>query len=448
MFLASLQTGSANLITPLNQRSVTEGNAEGFLNVVTQPAFENIEPPQNDRNQFLQTGHLSDEGPSIAPTAVSSVLGDNSYNQLDHLPPPGLSRLVLGEPETTSASQSIQPPPGLDRMVPGTELSNAVNLNLERQADGQDVVQAPVQNRLTTTATPTQYHQLEGGRNMNDRNLYFVAGENNTDSPIQRVVTGDDNLHNIDNPVTEPRELVMDGENLEDDNQQQAPPVAKREEPIEGANTSDELANQHAVSLPQQTDLSENFHPKFNPNSNPSTGNEESDREKYYQKKNTEGRKSEERSNRRGAKRYDTEDTDHSMRDSRVYRDGRNSKNDKSERYDRERESAKSRDKYSQRSHRERPKEKYSRDGYEETRYERKPADKYRDSDKYSRYETDGSRYDTEDPKYEKSSRRKNDRDQGRHRDNRPDRHYRRERDLDERERGNFDIFNNHQLET
>lgn len=430
-------------LPPVNQRSVTLGNSEGFSSTA-QPAFENAEPPQNERNQYLQTGHLSDEGVDLV--ALSPNSENNNYN--DNLPPPGLSRLVLGEPEASPVNQSNHlpsHPPPLNRMIPGDETGSEINLNLERQADGQDVSPPSIQSRnMSQFTVPTthlnQAHQNENqtSRNITDRNLYLVAGESNTEVPnMQRVVTGVDN-RTIETTVTEPRELVMDGENLNDNRQIPPPPVSVREEPIEGANTSDDLPNQSSLNQHQsQVDAAENViaHPSNSKyNSNPSTGNEDSDRDKGYYKQGGDDRRSEERGKKKG-RQYETEDTDHSTRDSRRYRDDRN-RSDKRDR--KEKDSSKNRDKYSQRSQKDRSsnRDRYYRDDKDESNYDRKHSDRHKESDKYSRYETDGSRYDTEDPKYERRERRKNERDHGRYRDGRSDRQHRRNRDVEDRERG------------
>lgn len=120
---------------------------------------ENVEiAPMNDRNQYLETGHLSDadlhdfyqtngtqqlQEPADAlppPGLRRMVLGQmeqresNSNNQADgdnfgDEPPPGLSRMVLGQTENTPSNdipfqiETSEPPAGLHRMVPGESSS-------------------------------------------------------------------------------------------------------------------------------------------------------------------------------------------------------------------------------------------------------------------------------------------------------------------------------------
>ncbi|XP_018332218.1 uncharacterized protein LOC108741774 isoform X3 [Agrilus planipennis] len=75
--------------------------------------------PINDRNQYLETGQLSN----------SEVMVDNN----DVLPPPGLQRMVLGQMEFNEQnirqegrgdSQLEEPPPGLSRMVLGQNVNS------------------------------------------------------------------------------------------------------------------------------------------------------------------------------------------------------------------------------------------------------------------------------------------------------------------------------------
>lgn len=75
----------------------------------------------NDRNQYLETGQLSDID---IPYSESGLETSNHPSGLidtsDSLPPPGLRRLVLGQMEQTeAASNDNEPPPGLSRMVLG-----------------------------------------------------------------------------------------------------------------------------------------------------------------------------------------------------------------------------------------------------------------------------------------------------------------------------------------
>lgn len=89
---------------------------------------ENIEvAPINDRNQYLETGQLSDI--DLNPSDGSSI--NLQQETVDTLPPPGLRRMVLGQMEQnehTSNTTNEEPPPGLSRMVLGqTENVNTSN---------------------------------------------------------------------------------------------------------------------------------------------------------------------------------------------------------------------------------------------------------------------------------------------------------------------------------
>lgn len=92
--------------------------------------MDNNEIPINDRNQYLETGELSEA------TVDESILQPLRSDGNDSLPPPGLRRMIPGQmeqPETWGNDSYNQeqeeqvihdandtlPPPGLRRMVPG-----------------------------------------------------------------------------------------------------------------------------------------------------------------------------------------------------------------------------------------------------------------------------------------------------------------------------------------
>lgn len=222
-----------------------------------QQTHTSIPHNNNDRNAYLQTDQLSED-------VVHNVTNTSDVPPMecfDTLPPPGLSRLVLGETEDQhSANVAVSQPsvamPGLNRMIPGTDLENAAaDMALQREADGQDdddVTQAmnypPVPSDLT------------------DRNLYRVPGESHQDQqqqqqpPPSRVVTGDENTVpftpapavELSVPMSSPAHLPVeelrdlqpvDGENsCDDDNvrfNRQHGEMLDREEPIEGENAGD-----------------------------------------------------------------------------------------------------------------------------------------------------------------------------------------------------------------
>lgn len=302
-----------------------------------QDSIESI--THNDRNEYLQTGHLSEDGENNVnpPLIENHTPYSSSDGNGDSLPPPGLSRLVLGEPET-SESSNTQPPPGLDRLVTGTEVSQP-NINLERQADGQDntdtkvapiirsnnqftsVAPIPVATNLPPTNSTDDDNETSNFKSIpeSDRNQYLVAGENvvdnnNISAPasilqntnMQRVVTGLD-VENLDKALPKnQRELDMDGENIED--QQQPHQNQNR-----FVNTTNTVSQADSV---EHLDVSGNYNQK-NP-SNPSTGDDSDHEKTYYSRtKGPTNKKIEDRRKKRDESRYETEDTDHSTRERR-----------------------------------------------------------------------------------------------------------------------------------
>lgn len=380
--------------------------------------------PHNDRNEYLQTGHLSEDG--YGSTSGQLYHADGTEN----FPPPGLSRLVLGQPESNSNPTTNQPEPprGLNRMVPGTDLSNSTHLNLERQADGQDTV-TPAMVRLPHFSMPPPPVNVsqqpidipQPNLITTDRNLYLVPGDESDAQSQQRVVTGGlEQQQQVQPPiVSQQRELVMDGENLEDEQQQQ-PQIHERDEPIEGANMLDDAQSTSLNLTESEVNVNANEgSKKFT--SNPSTCNDDSDKDRQSYFNRSSNRRSEESTRRRRggekvADRYETEESDYfSDRDKgkrRLNRDGREGsvRRDKGISAD-----SGNRERDALRDQRESRVNRSSRDDRDRNiskrdseRYRRgNDNDKYEpDRDKYSRYETDGSRYETEDSRYDRQPRR------------------------------------------
>ncbi|XP_050097370.1 uncharacterized protein LOC126578635 isoform X3 [Anopheles aquasalis] len=432
--------------------------------ILSEPDVPEVVQPSNDRNQYLQTGHLSEDG---------YVGGEEHQDTADaRMPPPGLSRYVPGQNQqqptlgqAVSGAQSFpEPPPGLDRMIPGTDLTtNELNdFSLERQADGEvsdqsanPPVSAGIRNDL-----PHHSHHHHGHHHarservdMTDRNLYRVPGESDHQQQQQqqqvRVVPGleDDRSTAVGasasasvsqppvghaNAVAslareEQRELIMDGENPDD----------RREEPIDGGNGDTEGpagGSVGAVIVPAATPAepaeSSVDPPPVRPTepSNTSTG-EDSEKERggFYGKG---GSRREDDTVRRSNKskssrdRYDTEDSDysdserrrrdretnpgtqaaatgHSQRGERSVRNVRGDR-EKDTRKDAGHRSERERDRDRDRERdRERDRDRdYEYRDRERNRYDRGDRDRgYGRSSKYdrdSRYETDGSKYETE----------------------------------------------------
>lgn len=416
-----------------------------------QPENSEVLPdaPHNDRNQYLQTGHLSEET-SLSASEVA-YRSQQASDSNDYLPPPGLSRLVLGQPESHSVTNQPEIPPGLDRMVPGTELANSTQLNLERQADGQDTITtsvplrssagtfgAPPSNQAAQLPVLSQAEPLQH----TDRNLYLVPGDESDSG--QRVVTGRNTSDVVSAPVSstvanqppsisssEQRELVMDGENLEDE------PIRGRNEPLEGANLLDDPQPQaHMTDANLTQDATSTLtNKKFTDGSAAgSTGNDDSDRERNNFFNRPAPRRSDDQPRRRekqSDQRYETEDTDYySDRDrdrKRFGREGSVRRSVDRDRGDRDRHLARNRDDggLDPRSARS---DKHRDDrGTDRGNVSRRDGERY-DKDRY-RYETDGSRYETEDSRYDRQPRRRGEED--------VDRKYRRsDRGTDGRRRG------------
>lgn len=156
--------------------------------------------PNDDRNQYLQTSHLSED---------DFVVLNNPSNDDDvNLPPPGLSRFVLGEPEQTGDS--------------------------ERHADGED--DDAIQPPPTSISSDT------------NRNMYPYASP--IDIQVQRVVTGVESMNISQNlpQQVESREIDLDGENVEDAKQ---PP---REEPTIGGDPS---SNEPEITLTSSSNVAD-----------------------------------------------------------------------------------------------------------------------------------------------------------------------------------------------
>lgn len=386
----------------------------------------------NDRNEYLQTGHLSGDGENnnlniTLDNNPDTPMQQNSSdgNGLDsELPPPGLSRLVLGEPEPFPPNEeNSQPPPGLSRLVPGTEITHSSNINF-RQADGQDTIQPNRSNNQFLNAQsqqvlnlppppPLTSHEIENYEAISesDRNQYLVPGENPIDNANilvsgtssnagnieQRVVTGLENVENqaMSTLPERQRELEMDGENLEDQQQQQ------QQQQFQSRHGNVPIGN--TTTLSQSESIEELDAPGNKNQSNPSTGNDDSDREKSYYNRNkgsSNRNRNDDRLRKRDERhenRYETEDTDHSTRDKKRNKD----------RYEEKERGYRGRsadiDENDNRSHRG---EKSYRDRYE--RYRQTDNRSHRD-EKHNRYETDGSRYENDD--YRQERRRRNEKE-------------------------------------
>lgn len=322
--------------------------------------------PNNDRNEYLQTGHLSEENYNRP--------GNSSVETVDNLPPPGLSRYVPGqlENEPNTINRSLEPPPGLDRMVPGTDLSDSTQL---READGQASDMPPVTRRSNRSR----------GRNISDRSLYTVPGDSGAGTQQQQQqqrpsVPGDEDGNRtpqISTSVVDPivnvqeREIAADGENLQD----QLPTDLTREVPLEGADTFDEgLASTRAETesvLTLETGKKE------------TSTNDDSDRERRaYRARKSEDARKVQKSKKGG---YGSDESDYSDRNERYKREGsvRNLREGSVKR-DRDLPSGRSKNSKDERSGRENRDRRYKESGRDV-----KKSDSYRDKYESEDYDAD-----------------------------------------------------------
>ncbi|XP_058836645.1 uncharacterized protein LOC131693108 isoform X2 [Topomyia yanbarensis] len=400
---------------------------------------ENLEiAPSNDRNQYLQTGHLSEEGyTSSHPTSQQN---DQQPGE-DSLPPPGLSRYVPGQQQSENSTPQMshnfpELPPGLDRMIPGTDLESATDLNMERQIDGEVSDSASNSNvrpnypTISSSQTQEHHHPHHHNRQedpMSDRNLYLVPGESDTHHNQQRVIPGvedDRPAHTssssyvtqvqpvIEIPINEEqRELVMDGENPHDPPTQPIHVDTGREEPIEGGNTQDDPIVASTSGTPSigivEIDSNITTETLRKDPSNTSTADEsDKDRSMFYSKGKAPRRDEDplRRSNKSKSSRdrYDTEDSDYSERERRRRDregsgalDGPQRDRRRDIEKDRRKDGGKDRDRQKDKDrdydYRDRDRNRYDRDRGERDRYGR--GSKH---ERESRYETDGSKYETE----------------------------------------------------
>ncbi|KAH8306495.1 hypothetical protein KR018_000560 [Drosophila ironensis] len=149
--------------------------------VVEQPDNQEVlSAPNDERAQYLQTSHLSEQ------------LDAEGDQDLGLLPPPGLSRLVLGQPEL----ETQQP----QRLVTGAT---------EQPAQAQALSALHMEERLGDGEDTSEGEQM----------------------PARRVVTGVETSTPtvalpLPVPVHEQREVVLDGENLEDRDENLHPMMA------------------------------------------------------------------------------------------------------------------------------------------------------------------------------------------------------------------------------
>jgi hypothetical protein len=424
-------------------------------------------PLNTDRHSYLVTGQLSQDlapppmslSTASQPTTSRNTPPDNRQNEI--LPPPGLSRMVVGQTESNQEHFNA-PPPGLNRMVTGTEVTNNDYNNL-RHADGE-VSQTPIVPKSTSSFLQNvQEVQQEIQDNnqsfsMTDRNAYLVPGESEivhqqpqqplsqrgvipgveSDSSLTNIVAPMQQMKlDIEDDLEEPaneRNVNVDGENVCDN----VNANAERDENIEGANSTKNTIKKPPVNY--STEESERNEELLKKNSRKSkvAASNDSESDPGY-KKSRDYR----RSNRDRPSRDDVED-DYYRRDKRdkrrdMERERGYSSKYGSERGDRRRRAdyESDRSKYdSERSIREKNRSKGRNSDEDEGRENR---DRYRKSKYRSRDERDGESRRGERPrrKYYESDRDRTRGNRSRYdyeSSDRESREYRRSKDRDWRD--------------
>ena len=240
----------------------------------TVPASQNnpvipITTSSIDRHNYLVTGQLAQEVPAFSQQQQQqqqqSVLMHESFNE--NLPPPGLSRMVVGEPENNQEQvQSVQNdllPPRSNRMVTGTEMTPASFMNYQRQADGEVSHEPSMQRQLPPFNVSQQQQQVpqqqerivedehhQQNFNISDRNLYLVAGESDANS--QRVITGVESNSNVPSIINPLQNL-----HIEDDEDFVNISVSQMSRNVDGDGMEEQILHlqnqiQHALDSSQQ----------------------------------------------------------------------------------------------------------------------------------------------------------------------------------------------------
>lgn len=193
---------------------------------------ENVEiAPMNDRNQYLETGQLSDIDLNQSDGGGSLNLQQQAQESVDTLPPPGLRRMVLGQIEQNESinhpSANEEPPPGLSRMVLGqTESNNTTNEPLGvRMIPGESSSPETTQNiveepRSATIGADTPPH-------INRSETIGADNQTNSDSNRRQSIEGQQEDAEVNVLTNTVRDLTV-GENTTDGTNSVGGDVAKR----------------------------------------------------------------------------------------------------------------------------------------------------------------------------------------------------------------------------
>ncbi|GBP78864.1 Protein transport protein Sec16A [Eumeta japonica] len=177
---------TANLeTTPDNSERPDHPQLSNFRSMpIPQPIPDNLEvAPKNDRNEYLQTAHLS-----------SGDYGENTDFTREALPL-GLRRLVVGQQEgeysQTLNLSSDEPPPGLSRMVPGQQNESD---NIYSQPN-DDYLGRHIDGQPTDATSRNSYRQADG-QQIHTNFMSNTTSRNSERRPIglDRMVPGEPSL--------------------------------------------------------------------------------------------------------------------------------------------------------------------------------------------------------------------------------------------------------------
>ncbi|KAK5649877.1 hypothetical protein RI129_000906 [Pyrocoelia pectoralis] len=228
--------------------------------------------PINDRNQYLETGQLSNNDFNQPPTSSLNDTSDSipppgfprmvlgQMEQVDNLgnqdePPPGLSRMVLGETCTTSPIAKIDNTEPLHRMIPGGSSSpkpmsryQPTNYSVPKFGDtSESDLNAPTPNQIRSATigadTPSINPNVVSGASVSNRSKTIGADITMpySSSNLENIKSNSKILSASNNFNNNIRETNLDGANNLDE--KIIKPVAARRDSIEGEPQDSSLSN-------------------------------------------------------------------------------------------------------------------------------------------------------------------------------------------------------------
>ncbi|XP_072391264.1 uncharacterized protein Sec16 isoform X2 [Diabrotica undecimpunctata] len=345
--------------------------------------LDNNEAPMNDRNQYLETGQLSEVNYNDRMNEQTSERVDpRTYDQegleniTDAYPPPGLRRMVPGQLEQTEPTSNVpnftdEPPPGLSRMVLGQTESAAPstlgtvvqNVDLLSQFDTSGPPEGLRRMVPGESSSPESSLRIQQqSREDNESEPEFSQLTQHTSQPRSATI-GADTPPAVNNPVaSQPsannisRTRLENGTNVPT-RSSSVEPDNKRRDSIEGEPQEEEISN--ITNSVRNMTVGENL---------------------------TDGHVSNNSLPDPVPRRQSRQESSDSDRESRKPPRGpsRDKKSAERTKRDRDRERDRDRDKDRDKSRRDR--ERYSPDNYRDKKYERR---RYRDR----RYEDDTDYY-------------------------------------------------------